>query len=71
MMNESVKKLLEKSKNVLEKRKIVKQKICIKKTHTFTIIAMNFVQKQLIKGDLYRNKKSQNDLFTLTITSSS
>ena len=34
MKNESVKKSLEKSKNVLEeKRKIVKQKICIKKTH--------------------------------------
>ena len=35
MMNESVKKSLEKSKNVLEeKRKIVKRKICIKKdTH--------------------------------------
>ena len=48
-MNESVKKSLEKSQNVLEeKRKIVKRKICIKKTHTFTIIAMNFVQKQLV-----------------------
>ena len=37
MMNESVKKSLEKSKNVLEeKRKIVKQKICIKKdTHVY------------------------------------
>ena len=50
MMNESLKKSLEKSKNVLEeKRKIVKRKICIKKTHTFTIIAMNFVQEQLKK----------------------
>ena len=48
MKNESVKKSLEKSKNVLEeKRKIVKRKICIKKTHTFTIIAMNFVQEEL------------------------
>ena len=48
MMNESVKKSLEKSKNVLEeKRKIIKRKICIKKPHTFTIIAMNFVQEQL------------------------
>ena len=48
MMNKSVKKSLEKSKNVLEEtRKIVKQKICIKKTYTFTIIAMNFVQEQL------------------------
>ena len=49
MMNESVKKWLEKSKNVLEeKRKIVKRKICIKKTQTLTIIAMNGVQEQLI-----------------------
>ena len=40
MKNESVKKLLEKSKNVLEEK--------LKKTNTFTIIAMNFVQKQLI-----------------------
>ena len=49
MKNESVKKSLEKSENVLEeKRKIVKRKICIKKdTHTFTIIAMNCVQEQL------------------------
>ena len=47
-MNESVEKSFEKSKNVIEeKRKIVKRKICIKKTHTFTIIAMNFVQEQL------------------------
>ena len=50
MMIESVKKSLEKSKNVLEgKRKIVKRRICIKKTHTFTIIVMNFVQEQLIR----------------------
>ena len=49
MMNKSVKKSLDKAKNVLkEKRKIVKRKICIKKTHTFTIIAMNCVQEQLI-----------------------
>ena len=47
MKNESVKKSIENSKNVLEKkRKTVKQKICIKKTHTFTIIAMNCVQEQ-------------------------
>ena len=55
MKNESVKKSLEKSKNVLEeKRKTVKRKICIKKkTHTFTIIAMNCVQEQLnIAGKL-------------------
>ena len=45
-MNESVKKSLEKSKNVLEeKQKMVKRRICIKKTKTFTIIAMNFVQE--------------------------
>ena len=48
MKNESVKKSLEKSKNVLEeKRKMVKQKICIKKTNMFTIIAMKFAQEQL------------------------
>ena len=36
MKNESVKKSLEKSKNVLEeKRKMVKRKICIKKTHVY------------------------------------
>ena len=36
MKNESVKKSLEKSKNVLEeKRKTVKRKICIKKTHVY------------------------------------
>ena len=47
-MNESVKESFEKSKNVLEeKRKIFKWKICIKKTHTFTLIAMNCVQEQL------------------------
>ena len=47
MKNESVKKSLEKSKNVLEeKRKMVKPKFCTKKTNTFTIIAMNFVQEQ-------------------------
>ena len=49
MKNESVIKSLEKSKNVLEEKlKIVKRNIFIKKTHTFTIIAMNFVQEQLI-----------------------
>ena len=49
-MSESVKTSLEKSKNVLEKRKIVKQTICIK--DTFTIIAMNCVQEQLISVKL-------------------
>ena len=29
------------------KVKIVKRKFCIKKTQTFTIIAMNYVQEQL------------------------
>ena len=57
MMNESVKKLLEKSKNVLEeKRKIVRQKICIKR-HTFTKIAMNCVQEQLKISKLAQNFK--------------
>ena len=43
-----MKKSLEKSKNVLEeKRKMLEQKIFIKKTNTFTIIAVNFVQEQL------------------------
>ena len=52
-MNESVKKSLEKSKNVLEeKRKIVRRKICIKKTNTFTIIAMNCIQEQLKKVNI-------------------
>ena len=59
-MNEGVKKSLEKSKNVLEaKRKIVKRKICIKKTHTFTIIAMNFVQEQLINDKTTKITKVQ------------
>ena len=36
MKNESVKKSLEKSNNVLEeKRKMVKRKICIKNTHAY------------------------------------
>ena len=49
MKNESVKKSLAKSKNVLEeKRKTIKQKICIKKTPSFTIIATNLVREQLI-----------------------
>ena len=49
MKNESVKKSLEKSKNVLEeKRKMIKQKsLNKKKTNTLTIIAMMFVQEQL------------------------
>ena len=42
-----MKKSLEKSKNVPEKRKMVKRKICIKKTNTFQIIPMNFVQEPL------------------------
>ena len=54
MMKESVKKSLEKWKNVLEKkRKMVKQKICIKKTYKFILIAMNCVQEQLINSILH------------------
>ena len=58
MKSESVKKSLEKSENVLEKREKVKQKICIKKTNTLTIIAMNFVQKEVknLDKDLLENK---------------
>ena len=49
MKNESVRKSSEKSKNVPgEKSKMVKRTICQKKTITSTIIAMNFVQEQLI-----------------------
>ena len=36
-----------KAVKVTRKVKIVKRKFCIKKTHTFTIIAMNCVQEQL------------------------
>ena len=65
MKNASVKKSLEKSKNVLEeKRKMTKQKICIKKTNTFTIIAMNFVQEPLktTKLQLGRPNKALGEL---------
>ena len=41
---------------VTRKFKIVKLKFCIKKTHTFTIIAMNFVQEQLIILDQYKEQ---------------
>ena len=47
MKHESVKKLLEKSKNVLEESAKLSSEKFAKKTHTFTIIAMNFVQEQL------------------------
>ena len=49
MKNESMRKSLEKLKKVLEEKRknIQAQKICIKKTNTFTIIDMNFVQEQL------------------------
>ena len=58
MKNESVKKSLEKSKKILEeKRKMVKRKICIKKTNTFTLIAINFVQEQLKIKDAKQNLK--------------
>ena len=60
MKNESEKKSLAKSKNVLEeKRKIVKRKICIKKTHMFTIIAMNFVQEPLATETLKDSPHAQ------------
>ena len=45
MKNESVKKSLENSKNVIEQRKMVKQKIRIK-THVYNNF-INFVQEQL------------------------
>ena len=49
MKNESVKNLPEKSENVLEeKRKMFKQKMCMKNTEMFTIIATHFVREQLI-----------------------
>ena len=59
MKNESVKKSLEKSKNVQEKRKIFKRKICIKKDTHVTIIAMNFVQEQLITKLGLKNTRSE------------
>ena len=53
MKNESVKKSLEKSMNVLEeKRNMVKQIIRIKKTNMFTIIATNFVREQLTRSQI-------------------
>ena len=53
-----MKKSLEKSENVLEKRKKVKRKICIKKTNTLSRIAMNFVQEELknLDKDLLEKK---------------
>ena len=51
MKNESVKESLKKSTNVLEEnRKMTKRKNCVKKTNTFTIIALNFVQEQLTRA---------------------
>ena len=50
MKNESVKKSLEKSKNVLEeKRKNGQAKNLHKKTNTFTTSAMNVVQELLAR----------------------
>ena len=43
---------------VTRKVKIVKQKFCIKKTHTFTIIAMNYVQEQLKKFKRFEDLKN-------------
>ena len=56
MKNGRVKKSLEKSKDVLEKkRKVVKRKkIAQKKTNTFTIIAMNLFQEQLVSFNQHR-----------------
>ena len=55
--SESVKKSLEKSRNVLEeKRRKVKPEICIKKTNTFTIIVVIFVQEQLIIREAHNQK---------------
>ena len=48
MKNERVKKSLEKSKNVQEEKRKNGQEKNLHKTNTFTIIAMNFVQEQLI-----------------------
>ena len=66
MMNESVKKSLEKSKNVLEeKRKIAKHKICIKKDkhvynkcHELRSRAINHlkVKNQSVKKSLEKSK---------------
>ena len=59
MKNETVKRSLEKSKNVLEEKlKMIKEKICINKTNMFTITAMNFVQEQL-NSFLSKVKKCQ------------
>ena len=58
MKNESVKKSIEKSKNVLNKRKKVKQNIRIKKTTAFTIIAMNLVQEQLKSSDKHKIRRN-------------
>ena len=56
-----MKKSLEKSTNALEeKRKMVQRKIYIKKTNTFTIIAMNFVQEQFkIRSKNFLKKKQK------------
>ena len=67
MKNESVKKSLENSENVLEeKRKTVRQKICIKKTNTFTIIPTNFVQEQ--KKELSAQKSGHGKVLPREVT---
>ena len=45
----------------MKSAKKVMQKICIKNTNMFTIIAMNFVQEQL-KSQMVRRKRSDKKL---------
>ena len=68
MKNETVKRSLENSKNdIEEKRKVFKRKTCIQDTSTFTIIAMNFVQEQLIKSTDIKIECRRNDNFEMTM----
>ena len=58
----------EMSNNVLEeKRKIVKRKICIK--NTFIIIAMNFVQEQLVNREFKVEFKISHEKVTREVKS--
>ena len=62
MKNESVKKSIQTSKNLLEeKHKMVNRKIGIKKTNISTKSAMNFIQEQLIKkhSQFLKNHKTK------------
>ena len=68
MKNETVKRSLENSKNdIEEKRKVFKRKTCIKDTKMFTIIAMNFVQEQLIKSTDIKTECRRNYHFEMTM----